>query len=319
MMVYLIVFVLLFILEIFYFKAADRFNIIDKPNDRSSHSTVTLRGGGIIFYFAAIFYFVWSGFNYSWFFFGLTLMTGVSFLDDIFTLSNKLRLTIHFVSVLLLAFQLNLFSFPWYYLLITFIFVVGVINAYNFMDGINGITVCYSISVITLLMIVNYSISFLDQHLLIFTLLGLLVFGYFNFRNKAKTFAGDVGSVSIAFILLYALGALIIKTGNFIYILFLLIYGIDSIWTIIRRISLKENIFEAHRTHLYQFLANEGSKNRLMISFFYGITQFAVGLFIIYVSSFPTNFQFLFSIMIIVFFSIVYLLYKNFIMKKYIN
>uniref|UniRef100_UPI00289971A8 MraY family glycosyltransferase n=1 Tax=Empedobacter sp. TaxID=1927715 RepID=UPI00289971A8 len=262
-MTYLIVFIVLIILELLYFKVANRFNIIDKPNERSSHSTITLRGGGVVFYFGALAYFIWSGFQYPWFFLGLTMMTIVSFLDDVFTLSNKIRLLVHFASVLLMAYQLNVFSMPWYFLIITFIIVVGVINAYNFMDGINGITACYSLAVGGLLMLVNKQLDFIPQELLVFTLLGILVFTFFNFRTKAKCFAGDVGSVAIAYILLFALGSLILKTGNLIYILFLSVYGIDAVWTIIRRLMLKQNIFEAHRSHLYQFLANEAKVNKL--------------------------------------------------------
>lgn len=299
-----------------YFKVADRFNIIDKPNERSSHTLVTLRGGGIIFYFAALIYFIWSGFNYPWFFLGLTLMSTVSFLDDIFTLSNRIRLIIHFSSVLLMAYELNVFEMPWYFLLITFIIVVGVINAYNFMDGINGITACYSLSVGTLLMIVNNDVNFIDQNLLSFTMLGVLVFAFFNFRNKAKAFAGDVGSVSIAFILMFALGALIIKTGNFIYILFLLIYGLDSVWTIIRRLYLRENIFEAHRSHLYQYLGNEAKVNKLLISVSYAVIQFLVGLVIIRLTTYSVQIQVGFSILLILFLSAIYLSLKKRVLKR---
>lgn len=315
-MIYLVILIILFILEILYFKVADRFNIIDKPNERSSHTLVTLRGGGIIFYFAALIYFIWSGFNYPWFFLGLTLMSTVSFLDDIFTLSNRIRLIIHFTSVLLMAYELNVFEMPWYFLFITFIIVVGVINAYNFMDGINGITACYSLSVGTLLMIVNNEVNFVDQNLLSFTMLGVLVFAFFNFRNKAKAFAGDVGSVSIAFILMFALGALIIKTGNFIYILFLLIYGLDSVWTIIRRLYLRENIFEAHRSHLYQYLGNEAKVNKLLISVYYAVIQFLVGLIIIRFTTFSVQIQVGFSILLILFLSAIYLSLKKRVLKR---
>lgn len=178
-MVYVFIFLALFVLELLYFRVADRLNIIDKPNERSSHTTVTLRGGGIIFYIAAAIYFILSGFQYPWFFLGLTMMTVISFLDDVFTLSNKLRLLVHFTSVLLMAYQLELFALPWYFLLIGFVFAVGVINAYNFMDGINGITACYSLAVGGLLMLVNQEISFIDQNLLIYVMLGVLVFTFF--------------------------------------------------------------------------------------------------------------------------------------------
>ncbi|WGQ12746.1 MraY family glycosyltransferase [Sphingobacterium faecium] len=318
-MLYVIIVALLFILELLYFKIADRFNIIDKPNQRSSHSIITLRGGGIVFYFGALAYFIWSGFQFPWFFLGLTMMTIVSFLDDVFTLSNKIRLLVHFASVLLMAYQLNVFAMPWYFLIITFIIVVGVINAYNFMDGINGITACYSLAVGGLLMLVNKQLDFIPQELLVFTLLGVLVFTFFNFRTKAKCFAGDVGSVAIAYILLFALGALILKTGNLIYILFLSIYGIDAVWTILRRLTLKENIFEAHRSHLYQYMGNEAGINKLLISFLYGVTQFGIGLAVIEFSNKSYAIQLYFSLVLLFVLSLVYLMLKRYIIANYVK
>lgn len=316
-MAYILILIALFILEVLYFKVADRFNIIDKPNERSSHTSITLRGGGIIFYLGALLYFFWSDFQYPWFFLGLTMMTVVSFLDDIFTLSNKIRLLIHFSSVLLMAYQLDVFEMPWYYLLITFIVVVGVINAYNFMDGINGITACYSLAVGGLLLLVNSEVGFVAQDLLIYSMLGVLVFTFFNFRTKAKCFAGDVGSVAIAYILLFALGALIIQTGNLLYFLFLTVYGIDAVWTIIRRLYLRENIFEAHRSHLYQFLGNEAGVNKLLISFLYGVIQFLIGLAVIYFADKDITTQWLFALLLLGGLSVLYLMIKTWVIRKY--
>jgi len=318
-MTYILILIGLFFLELLYFKVGDRFNIIDKPNERSSHTAITLRGGGLIFYFGALIYFVLSGFHYPWFFLGLTLMTVVSFLDDIFTLSNKIRLAIHFSSVLLMAYQLDVFEMPWYFLLITFVVVVGVINAYNFMDGINGITACYSLAVGGLLMLVNQEIGFVAQDLLAYTMLGVLVFTFFNFRTKAKCFAGDVGSVAIAYILLFSLGAVIIQTGNLIYFLFLTVYGVDAVWTIIRRLYLRENIFEAHRSHLYQFLGNEAGVNKLLISFLYGIIQFLIGLAVIQVANQDVTTQWMFALALLGGLSAVYLIFKTYIIRKYVK
>lgn len=318
-MLYLIIFIILFLLELLYFTLADRFNIIDKPNQRSSHSSITLRGGGIIFYFGALAYFFISGFQYPIFFLGLTMMTLISFLDDIFTLTNKIRLIVHFSSVLMMAYQMNLFEMPWYFLFSTFIIIVGVINAYNFMDGINGITACYSLSVGGLLILVNEEKEFIASDLLVYTLLGVLVFAFFNFRQKAKCFAGDVGSVTIAYILLFVLGMLIISTGNLIYILFLSVYGIDAVWTILRRLYLKENIFEAHRSHLYQFLGNEAGVNKLFISFLYGAIQFVIGLSVIEVAHLDLSAQILFSIIVLLSMSAIYLIIKGRIIKKHVK
>lgn len=318
-MLYVLILLALFVIELLYFKLADGFNIIDKPNERSSHTVVTLRGGGIIFYFGALLYFVLSGFQYPWFFLGLTLMTMVSFLDDILTLSNKIRLLIHFVSVLLMAYELDLFTMPWYILLIGFIVVVGVINAYNFMDGINGITAVYSLAVGGLLMLVNRELAFMDADLLVYSMLAVLVFAFFNFRARAKCFAGDVGSVSIAFILLFALGMLILHTGNLIYVLFLTVYGIDAVWTIVRRIYRRENIFEAHRSHLYQFLANEAGVNKLLVSFAYGFIQLLIGLAVIYVAPMSLTIQLTFAVVLLLVFSVAYLVGKTYVIHKYVK
>ncbi|MGO3653849.1 MAG: MraY family glycosyltransferase [Sphingobacterium sp.] len=318
-MAYILIFIGLFVLELIYFKVADHFNIIDKPNERSSHTTITLRGGGIIFYLATIVYFGLFGLQYPWFFLGLTIMTVVSFLDDILTLSNKVRLLVHFTSVLLMAYQLDVFEMPWYYLLITFVLVVGVINAFNFMDGINGITACYSLAVCGLLMIINSEVNFIAQDLLIYIMLGVLVFGFFNFRANARCFAGDVGSIAIAYIILFALGALILQTSNLIYFLLLAVYGIDAVWTIVRRLYLRENIFEAHRSHLYQFLGNEAGVNKLLVSFSYGLIQFLIGLLVIYFADKDVTSQWIFTAALLVGLSTVYLVVKARVIGKYVT
>lgn len=314
---YLIVIVLLFIIELIYFKIADRFNIIDKPNERSSHTQITLRGGGVIFYFGALLFFIISDFQYPYFILGLTLMTLVSFLDDIFTLSNKIRLLIHLISVILMFVQIGLFSYAWFIPLIALVLTIGIINAYNFMDGINGITAFYSLIVLSLLAIVNLSINFVDKNLIYYSIIATLVFGFFNFRQKAKCFAGDVGSVSIAFIIVFLLTQLIVKTENMIYLLFLAVYGLDTIWTIIRRLLKKENIFKAHRSHLYQYLANENKTNKLVVSSTYGLMQLLIGFIIIKAASWPLTYQFILSGAIIGIGSIIYLGLKQKLINTY--
>ena len=274
---YISIIIVLFAIQLLYFKIADHFSIIDKPNERSSHKKITLRGGGIIFYFGAILFFLLNDFQYPFFVAGLTLIAAISFADDISPLSSKLRLPIHFTAMALMFYEWGLFSQPWYYIAIGFIFSVGIINAYNFMDGINGITGAYSISVLLALLFVNLKIDhFIDNELIYFSLIAVMVFNYFNFRKKARCFAGDVGSVTIAFLLVFLLGKLIIQTGHFSYIFFLSVYGVDSVLTIIHRIKLKENIFEAHRKHAYQIMANELKIPHLFVSLFYGILQLII-------------------------------------------
>ncbi|MDM1384242.1 glycosyltransferase family 4 protein [Myroides marinus] len=318
-MEYIIVLAVLFIAELVYFKIADKYNIIDKPNERSSHTQITLRGGGVVFYFGALAYFIYSGFEYPYFIIGLTAITLISFLDDIFTLSNKIRLLVHLGSVLLMFYQWNLFELSWLWIVSALIGVIGTINAYNFMDGINGITAWYSIVVLALLALVNQTVGFVAMDLILFALLGAVVFAFFNFRTKAKAFAGDVGSVSMAFIVVFLLGQLIITTGNFSYILFLAVYGIDAVWTIVRRALNKENIFQAHRTHLYQYLSNEAKVNKLYVSFGYGVLQFIIGYAVILMTSQEMCTQVAFAGGVLVVMSVVYLVVKKKVIERYVS
>ena len=257
-MYYVIVLVLLFVAELFYFRVADKFNIIDKPNERSSHSRITLRGGGIIFYFGALAYFLSNHWEYPWFMLALTLITFISFVDDVRSTSQGLRLVFHFTAMALMFYQWGLFSLSWWWIIIALIICTGIINAYNFMDGINGITGGYSLVILGALAYINSEITtFVEPALINTVLCSVLVFCFFNFRKKAKCFAGDVGSVSIAFILLFLIGKLIIKTEDFSWIILLSVYGVDSVLTIIHRLMLHENIGLPHRKHMYQLMANE--------------------------------------------------------------
>ena len=198
-MYYLVMLVLLFLAELFYFRIADKCNIIDKPNERSSHTRITLRGGGIIFYFGALGYFLSNDWSYPWFMLALTLITFISFVDDICSTSQGLRLVFHFTAMALMFYQWGLFSLSWWWIIIALIVCTGIINAYNFMDGINGITGCYSLVILGSLAYINTEITQFVEPALIYTVLcSVLVFCFFNFRKKAKCFAGDVGSVSIA-------------------------------------------------------------------------------------------------------------------------
>ena len=276
-MYYLIILVLLFLAELFYFKVADKYNIIDKPNERSSHTRITLRGGGVIYYFGALVYFLTSGFEYPWFMLALTFVAIISFIDDIRSTSQKLRLVFHFSAMALMFYQWGLFSLSWWWIIIALIICIGIINAYNFMDGINGITGGYSLVVLLSLAYINEEVTpFVEQDLIYTVIMSVLVFCFFNFRKKARCFAGDVGSVSIAFILLFLLGKLIIQTGDFSWIILLSVYGVDSVLTIFHRLMLHENIGLPHRKHLYQLMANELTIPHVAVSVIYMVLQFLI-------------------------------------------
>ncbi len=273
-MYYIIILVLLFVAELFYFRVADKCNIIDKPNERSSHTRITLRGGGIIFYFGALAYFLSNHWEYPWFMLALTLITFISFVDDIRSTSQALRLVFHFSAMALMFYQWGLFSLSWWWIIIALIICTGIINAYNFMDGINGITGGYSLVILGALAYINSEITtFVEPALINTVLCSVMVFCFFNFRKKAKCFAGDVGSVSIAFILLFLIGRLIIKTEDFSWIILLSVYGVDSVLTIIHRLMLHENIGLPHRKHMYQLMANELKIPHVGVSLIYMAAQ----------------------------------------------
>lgn len=280
---YILITFTLFLLELFYFKLADKYNIIDKPNHRSAHTEITLRGGGIIFWFASLLYFTQHiGTNYL-FFLGITLVSLVSFWDDIQNLPNKIRVLVHFSAISLIFYDLNIFEIlPWWGVPIAYILAIGIINAYNFMDGINGITGLYTIVVMGVLLYVNqYVFEFIDYKFIVYPILASIVFLFFNYRKRAKCFAGDVGSIAIAFWIIYLLLKLILETESLPWLLFLAVYGVETVCTILHRIYLKENIFEAHRWHLYQVLSNGYKIDHRVVSLLYGVLQAIVSFFVV--------------------------------------
>jgi len=282
-MEYTILGILLMIAMLLYFKVADHFNIIDKPNQRSSHTEITLRGGGIIFWFSALLYFVQHVHSNCFFFTGITLVSLVSFWDDIQSLSNKIRIAIHFLAITLIFYDLELFILvPVWGVIIAYILAVGVINAYNFMDGINGITGLYTLSVMGSLLYINTKLQlFTDSSLIKYAIMASLVFLFFNYRKRAKCFAGDVGSIAIAFWIIYLIVKLILVTDSLAWLLLLSVYGVDAVCTILHRLYLKQNIFEAHRLHLYQVLSNEHKVEHRLVSLIYALVQAGVSFLVI--------------------------------------
>ena len=287
----------LLILMLVYFKIANRYNIIDKPNHRSAHTEITLRGGGIIFPIAFLFFMgykvFFKGYRFSidnlgepnfWIFgSGLLIICIISFIDDVIDLSTKIRLIFHFVSVTLLLYFINAFQLlPLWAIPICYILIIGILNAYNFMDGINGMSGIYSLVVLGSLWYINQKVvTFVDHDFIIYPLLACLVFLFFNFRKKAKCFLGDIGSMGIAFWIIALLSLLMLKTGQIKWILFLVVYGIETIFTIIERLRLKENIFDAHRRHLYQLFANDKKISHRYVSSVYALIQLLINVIVI--------------------------------------
>lgn len=287
---YILLAIALFIVEILYIRLARRWKIGSHAVNRSSHSGYKLSGGGIIFIIAALIVWACPGFPASHYSLpdGFALMMGcalllavMSFVDDMRDLSPGLRLFVQLVTVALAFHSYLVYSRLDIFLLIL-ICGVGFINAYNFMDGINGITGAYSIAILIPLAIVNSRIGFIDRSMIYIIGISVLVFCIFNFRKRARCFAGDVGSVSIAFILLFMLGALIMATGQVWYLIFFAVYGVDSVLTIIHRLMLHENIFKPHRKHAYQIMANELGMPHTLVSTIYSALQTTISLGALY-------------------------------------
>ena len=296
MIEYIVIALLLLAAELVYFRIADKCNIIDKPNERSSHKTIVLRGGGIIF---TIGLWIWSivfGFQYPWLLAGVTLASGISFVDDIHSLPDSLRLVVQFTAMFLVfqevgllfggtssAFGIGDWLIWGLIVLAALIVAVAGTNIFNFMDGINGITGGYALAMMVPLYILNRRYSFIEESLLIVIGLSLLVFCLFNFRTKAKCFAGDVGSIGMALILVFCVSRLMYVTGDVTWIVLYLIYGVDGVLTICHRIMLHENLGQAHRKHVFQLMANELKIPHVVVSTIYMVLQLAVSLIAIYV------------------------------------
>lgn len=329
-MQYFIIFALFFILMFVYFKIANKYNIIDKPNHRSAHTEITLRGGGIIFPIAYLFFIgqqvLFNNYRFSlnnsvepnfWIFgAGLLTICFISFVDDLMDLSTKIRLIFHFISVTLLLYFLNAFQLlPIWAIPICYILIIGILNAYNFMDGINGMSGVYSLVLLGSLWYVNENIvSFIEADFIIYPLIASVVFLFFNFRKKAKCFLGDIGSMGIAFWIIALLSLLMLKTGQIKWVLFLTVYGAETILTIIERLRLKENIFDAHRRHLYQLLANEKKVSHVYVSSAFAAIQLFINVVVI-----SSNWSDLIIFLVILLPTVAFYLFVKVTVKKQIS
>ena len=316
-LIYGIIFVILPALELAYFKIADKFNIIDKPNERSSHSTIVLRGGGIIFLLSLWIWSAFFGFQYLWVLLAVSLIAGVSFIDDIRSLPDSVRLVAQFIAMVMMFYQLDILHWDmWWIVFLALIVCVGASNVINFMDGVNGITGAYAMASLLPLALLNSTIGFVDQSFIYVVILADVVFCLFNFRpkGKAKCFAGDVGSIGVAYILLFMIGSLVLATGDVTYLIFLLVYGVDGVLTICHRILLHENLGEAHRKHAYQLMANELKVGHVKVSSLYAIMQLVISLGFIYLCPETMAAHWIYLVSVIIILAIAYILFK---MKYY--
>lgn len=316
MLHYVYIFLLLLVAELLYFRIAKKCNIIDKPNARSSHSRIVLSGGGVIFVFGLWLWAAFFGAAYPWFLAAVTLIAVVSFLDDVRSLPESVRLVAQFVAMGLMFYQLDMLHWEmWWWVIVALVVCVGASNIINFMDGINGITAGYALASLVPIYLLNRELCFVEQSLVQTVILADVVFCFYNFRSKGKArcFAGDVGSIGIAFILLFLIGRLVIQTFDVTYLIFLLVYGVDGCLTIVHRIMLHENLGEAHRKHAYQLMANELKIGHVKVSLFYMCLQLIVSLGFIFLvpNTQLAHWIYLFGAMLVL--SVAYVVFK----KKY--
>lgn len=271
---YIFVGLFFLLLEVAYLKLAVKLKIFDVPHHQSSHTGVIVRGGGIIFYVAFLLWSVSNGFLWYGGLLGLTIIAAVSFVDDIRIVSPKIRLACQFVAIVLLFYHSGLVRTAPYVVVLLTIACVGMVNIYNFMDGINGMTGGYSLIVaLSLLYVDVYQVYFCDPDLLVYVILALLVFCLFNFRWHAKCFAGDVGSLSIGFIMVYLVLRLALRGQSMAWMAMLLVYAVDGGLTILHRILLRENLMTPHKKHAYQIMANELKMPHVLVSGIYMALQ----------------------------------------------
>lgn len=278
---YLIISIILIIASFVYLKLAIKYNILDKPNHRSSHKKITVRGGGIIFTVSVLLFFLLNEFQYPFFFLGIIIISIVSFLDDIYTLSSKIRVPYQLLAIALAMYQIGFSFIPLYTYLFALIIGFGIINMFNFMDGINGITGMYSLSVVLGLYAINYDQQIVNPDLIVYCSISLLIFGFYNFRKKALFFAGDIGSIAIGVIVFFIGMYLTIYLKSPLILLLIIVYGADVGNTVLyRKFYTNENIFDAHRHHIYQKLVDVKKKSHIKVSLMYAVTQSVINIIV---------------------------------------
>ncbi|GAB3789759.1 glycosyltransferase family 4 protein [Spirosoma horti] len=280
--------------EALYILFARWAGLFDKPNGRSAHQNeTTVRAGGFVFY-PAVMVAIGSGeANRLYLGAGLTAIMIVSFWDDVSSVPKRYRLAIHVLAVGLLLMQERGALSSWYFVAGLLVLGVGIVNAYNFMDGINGMTAFYSLITVVTLWFWQARLPAETDNLFPCLCIALLIFGYVNARRQALCFAGDVGSITMGFMVLYSLLEMINQSHTYLPILFLSVYGVDTGTTLVYRLYLRQNIFRAHRLHLFQLLVHQTHWSHLPVSALYAAIQVGINILVLMAMQWPPTSQFL--------------------------
>lgn len=291
---YLIAPVCFIIFTLMYIRIAHFYKIYDHPVGRSSHLNRTITGFGVFVLFGLLLYSV--AFPYtlkSFFIIGLLMISTISYIDDLVFVKHFIRLVFQIFALILMAIELPfnyMMDFEKIPLIIAIVILgIGVLNAFNFMDGINGMLGLTNLVILLSFLWLNSNsvdiqgnpISFIRNEFLYTYIIGVSIFLGLNLRRKAIVFAGDTGSIALAFIVLYLMLNLIFKTGNYAYFLLFSVFGIDAGLTVIFKLLLRENIFVPHRDFLFKKLVHVGKYKHVNISIIYASLQALINVIVI--------------------------------------
>ncbi|MDH1976390.1 MraY family glycosyltransferase [Aliarcobacter butzleri] len=309
-MIDLILFLISFSLTYFIKNYMIKKSLVASVNERSSHTTPTPHGGGIalaITWFIGLTYlFIINQIEPNLFYallFGIVISI-VSFFDDIYELSPKLRLIIQAIVAIgglyflggfeTLTFGIFDIQNSIFTNIFAFFMIIWFINLYNFLDGING----YAGSEAIFLSLAGF-ILFGGNHFLVLAV-AVLGFLYWNW-NKAKIFMGDVGSTLLGYnVAIFTIYYANQEPNNFwIWIILFSVYWFDATLTLIRRKLNKEKLSQAHKKHAYQRLTQAGWSH-------YKVTNYSIGLNVLlfaivyFISNIFVAFLFSFVVLVLV-------------------
>ncbi len=273
-----------------------RAGIVDVPNSRSAHVTPTPKSGGvaivatfgigvvIIFCFAQTIY-IRQTFFYG-FVFSALLISAISLYDDINNRPFAFKLAIQVVAAMVVMLSglvieqialpfVGLVSLGWLTYPISFLWILGLTNAYNFMDGLDGLAAGVAIIVSAFFCFITFSQGSTFVYITSYTVMsGAIGFLIYNW-SPARVFMGDVGSAFLGFVFsvlaIIATGHDASHTSFLVMPLLLFNFIYDTFFTFMRRLMRGERVFDAHRLHLYQLCNRLGYSHRAVSFFHYGL------------------------------------------------
>jgi Fuc2NAc and GlcNAc transferase len=265
-------------------------SLMDHPNERSSHKTVTPKGGGIGILAAFLFCSLYTKISY-WLWFPALSVSLLGLFSDRFEISPQPRLIIQFVAGIITVLGIERFhvnEINEILLIVFFIFyIVGTANYYNFMDGIDGIAGITGIVGFGLMAIYTSSTGSEKYFVTLPITISIACLGFLPFNiPKAKVFMGDVGSILLGFVFAVMVAYLSKSFLDFVCLAgFLFPFYADELTTMIIRIKDGEKLSHPHRRHLYQLLANEYGIQHWKVSFGYGLLQLLIGISVLILKS----------------------------------